>query len=835
MNFTTIALAFMAILTLQMATLAVSKHHGPSSPCGKTCMRRLLYNTAYSSAASVIGMVMDVYDTKSYCSTDATESLCPDWVRQTVSDIASEMTKEKFRMLGATPSVTHYSFVQEMADVSREAALLGMSWASKTVTGIGEHNQAQYDSMAWTLHHLQTTKSTKVHAKKLRKAIANHPAGEPTPGSLKLDQTILLGSDTPSYILGPLMGGPGPCLDAILCSPDVFAVISPMLVGALDKGVLRKDAFLLYLLESAHGTSKVKRGGKPGEIYSFEYAKWLQRPSHGGQGHQIPPKNFDVDKPWHQSMETHQPELRPNVPGDTQMFRAEEFHHETGMVQNRIMQYERLSSLPDPRGQAGRMDRQSFREAGANGQWRTGDRFLNPRAIEDITESLWHGMDQQAEYQMLKTSGNEAILDSMGSPIVRKINRGKGRVHEILSMEPAEQAVRSDNGHRVQKFNVRDADGVKMEGINAWLDDLEHYAWESVRLGRNDRPPWELEGGPSSERPKDDPPMEHPSDSQPPKQDPPKQDPPEHDPPNEDPPADGPPPSSGDTSSPSSSPPADGDNPSGSDGDESNGLDVVDGDIPPLQLPPPLVPLPPPPPGMAPVPPPPGAALSEPDTPSPPDSPGPPGTESTDDTHWTDPDYVTPPGSAPPGSPPASEPVTASEPGTPNEPQSPSEPGTPDGPKPPGSQPGKPPHYGGPVVIPPAWYSKTHAHSSTSSGLATVTRYLTPAWSNSTSSAAVTTALPVSAVPFGSAGNSTRALGPAMASGYATAVVSAAKPSSASPVSSTSTRAVVAAFTGWSNSTVPRGSSGLASATGATTFLTVVQSGGVSSPPATLR
>jgi len=270
MNFTTIALAFMAILTLQMATLAVSKHHGPSSPCGKTCMRRLLYNTAYSSAASGIGMVMDVYDTKSYCSTDATESLCPDWVRQTVSDIASEMTKEKFRMLGATPSVTHYSFVQEMADVSREAALLGMSWASKTVTGIGEHNQAQYDSMAWTLHHLQTTKSTKVHAKKLRKAIANHPAGEPTPGSLKLDQTILLGSDTPSYILGPLMGGPGPCLDAILCSPDVFAVISPMLVGALDKGVLRKDAFLLYLLESAHGTSKVKRGGKPGEIYSFE-------------------------------------------------------------------------------------------------------------------------------------------------------------------------------------------------------------------------------------------------------------------------------------------------------------------------------------------------------------------------------------------------------------------------------------------------------------------------------------------------------------------------------------------------------------------------------------
>jgi len=271
MNFTTMALAFMAILTLQMATLVVSKHHGPSSPCGKTCMRRLLYNTAYSSAASGIGMVMDVYDSKAYCLTDAKESVCPDWVRQTVSNIAGDMMKKRFRMLGATPGVTHYSFVQEMADVSREAALLGMSWASKTVTGIGEHNQAQYDSMAWTLHHLQTTKSTKVHAKKLRQAIANHPAGKPNPGSVKEDQTILLGSDTPSYILGPLMGGPGPCLDAILCSPDVFAIISPMLVGALDQGVLRKDAFLLYLLESAHGSSKMKRGGgKPGEIYSFE-------------------------------------------------------------------------------------------------------------------------------------------------------------------------------------------------------------------------------------------------------------------------------------------------------------------------------------------------------------------------------------------------------------------------------------------------------------------------------------------------------------------------------------------------------------------------------------
>ncbi len=278
-------------------------------------------------------------------------------------------------------------------------------------------------------------------------------------------------------------------------------------------------------------------------------------------------------------METHQPELRPTVPGDTQMFRSEEFHHETGMVQNRIMQYERLSSLPDPRGQAGRMDRQSFREAGADGRWRTGDRFLNPRSIEDITESTWHGMDQQAEFQMLKTSGNEAILDSVGSPIVRKMNRGKGRVHEILSLEPAEQAVRSDNGHHVQKFNVRDADGVKMQGINAWLDDMEHYAWESVRLGRNDRPPWKLEGGPSSERPKDDPPTDHPSDSQPPqedppKQNPPKQDPPKQDPPNVDPPSDGPPASSGDTSSPSSSPPTNGDNPSSSDGDDSNGLDV---------------------------------------------------------------------------------------------------------------------------------------------------------------------------------------------------------------------------------------------------------------------
>ncbi|KAK0354545.1 hypothetical protein LTS02_011464 [Friedmanniomyces endolithicus] len=796
------ALAFMAILTLQMATLVVSKHHGPSSPCGKTCMRRLLYNTAYSSAASGIGMVMDVYDSKAYCLTDAKESVCPDWVRQTVSDIAGDMMKKRFRMLGATPGVTHYSFVQEMADVSREAALLGMSWASKTVTGIGEHNQAQYDSMAWTLHHLQTTKSTKVHAKKLRQAIANHPADKPNPGSVKEDQTILLGSDTPSYILGPLMGGPGPCLDAILCSPDVFAIISPMLVGALDQGVLRKDAFLLYLLESAHGSSKMKRGGgKPGEIYSFEYAKWLARPSHSGQGHQIPPKNFDVDKPWHRSMETHQPELRPTVPGDTQMFRSEEFHHETGMVQNRIMQYERLSSLPDPRGQAGRMDRQSFREAGADGRWRTGDRFLNPRSIEDITESTWHGMDQQAEFQMLKTSGNEAILDSVGSPIVRKMNRGKGRVHEILSLEPAEQAVRSDNGHHVQKFNVRDADGVKMQGINAWLDDMEHYAWESVRLGRNDRPPWKLEGGPSSERPKDDPPTDHPSDSQPPqedppKQNPPKQDPPKQDPPNVDPPSDGPPASSGDTSSPSSSPPTNGDNPSSSDGDDSNGLDVSM------------------PPGMAPVPPPPGAAPSElsdsSDPPSPPDSLDPPGTESTDDTHWTDPDYVTPPGSAPPGSPPPSEPVTPSEPGMPNEPQSPSEPGTPDEPKPPGSQPGKPPHYGGPVVIPPAWYSKTHAHSSTSSGLATFTRYLTSAWSNSTSSVAVNTALPVSAAPFRSAGNGTRASGPAMASGYATRVVSAAKPSFASPFSSTPTRAVAAVFTGWSNSTMPRGSSGFA-------------------------
>ncbi|TKA82823.1 hypothetical protein B0A55_01073 [Friedmanniomyces simplex] len=866
MKFTTIVPAILAILTPLVAALSAAKHDSSSSPCGQTCMHRLLYNTAYSSAASGIGMVMDAYDSRSHCLAEPQRDICPDFIRQTVSDIAGAMMKTAH-----VPSngVTHDDFLESMADVSRRAARLGMSCASLAVTTPDMPRGPRYDSMAWTLHRLSTHKSSNVNEKKLQQAIANHPAGKPNPGSLKEDKYTLLGSDTPSYILGPLMGGPGPCLDAILCSPDVFATISPVLIGALDEGVLPKDAFLLYLLESAHGSGKVKRGGEPSDVYSFEYAAWLKRPSHGGQGHQMPPKNYNVDKAWHHDMESHEPKLRSSTqPGEPQLFRSEEFQHETGMVRNRILQFEKMAS--------NREDRQSFRELGADGKWRKNDRELNPSRLQDITDARWQGMadDQLGELETLRTKGGEPVLDSTGSPILRKVDKGKTGIREagdVLSLEPVGQAVRTDNGHNVQKFDMRDADGVRMQGINAWLDDLEPHVWDGVRLGINNEAPWNVEGGPSSERPgddspeddppKDDPPKDDPPDSQPPKQDPPKDDSPKDDPPKDNPTqpksSDGDSSHDGNEPSSSSSSTNGHDNPSDS-SDDGDSDGSPDGDVPPLQLPPPLV-LPPPPPA-APGPPPPGSAPSDPDDtsndngpsdssdhPTPPDSPGtsPPGsvdygppdmfpepdsssggTSSTDDTHTSDPDYVSPPGSAP-GSPPSEPETPPSEPGAPDEPEQPRA-------KPSGKQLGKPTLLGGPAIIPPVWSHRTHAPSSTSSGLVVVTLYRTSASSSSSSSLAVTTALPVSASSVPSTSGSTSASGPVTASGDATTTVfSTVKPSSASPFSSTPTRALVTALAGSASNSASRGSFGGAvttssarfpAPTGATTFVTVVQS-----------
>lgn len=109
-----------------------------------------------------------------------------------------------------------------------------------------------------------------VDHRKLKDAIAKQLPVRPSKVSKTAMPYYLLDSKTPSAILGPLMGGSGPCLDPISCSPATFAVVNPILVGAMSKGVLPVDNSLLYLLESTHSQKNWKRGGEEGGKYSFE-------------------------------------------------------------------------------------------------------------------------------------------------------------------------------------------------------------------------------------------------------------------------------------------------------------------------------------------------------------------------------------------------------------------------------------------------------------------------------------------------------------------------------------------------------------------------------------
>ncbi|KAK5679923.1 hypothetical protein LTS10_007871 [Elasticomyces elasticus] len=449
---------------------------------------------------------MDTYDSVGWCSAPEQKGWCPDLIRQQISDIAAHVLEdatiykidEEMYKIDEKPYL-----VREMSKSSGRAAVLAMSWAAIAMTGGKTLGQNASDHLAWSLDHLDKLNRghTEVDSDKLRKAMKARTPGTPAAGSRVEWPYYVEGVMTPSYMLGPLMGSPGPCLDPFLCSPATYAAINPLLVGMMSEGVLPKEDWLLFLLESASHKGLVKRGGKgkgpaEGGQWSSQYyhrffsGKWLERPGYSGEGHQVPPDGFEASKPYTDDA--------ANSPADfdsNDLVRAEEYHHETNTMQNRVLR-------PDPPARESvttSPETQTFREVGTDGKPIGPSKTLNKGSVKKLIqqfEDLGKGNDLK-----LLTKDGKALKNSLGEPLIGKATK-EGNVVELETLEPIGQTIRTDTGNMVRKFSMYDRDG-RHTKTDVWEDDAAHSLKNFIRLTEGIKSTWptieELpEGDPNS-------------------------------------------------------------------------------------------------------------------------------------------------------------------------------------------------------------------------------------------------------------------------------------------------------------------------------------------------
>ncbi|KAK3659788.1 hypothetical protein LTR56_001152 [Elasticomyces elasticus] len=502
-------------------TTALADTKPASEICGEACTRRLMYEFAYASAAAGVGSAMDTYDSVGWCSAPEQKGWCPDLIRQQISDIAAEVIKdvtiykidEEMYKIDEKPYL-----VREMSKASGRAAVLAMSWATIAMTGGKTLGQNASDHLAWSLDHLDNLNRghTRVDSDKLRKAMKAHTPGTPAEGSRVEWPYYVEGVMTPSYMLGPLMGSPGPCLDPFLCSPATYAAINPLLVGMMSEGVLPKEDWLLFLLESASHKGLVKRGGKgkgpaEGGQWSSQYGKWLDRPGYSGEGHQVPPNGFETSKPY-----TDDAAKSPADFDSNDLVRAEEYHHETNTMQNRVLR-------PDPPARESvttSPETQTFREVGTDGKPIGPSKTLNKGSVKKLIQQF-EDLGKGNDLKLLTKDGN-ALKNSLGDPLIGKATK-EGNVVELETLEPIGQTIRTDTGNMVRKFSMYDRDG-RHTKTNVWEDDVAESLKNFIRLTEGVKSPWptieELpEGNPNTSDPApDEPQVNNPNTNGPPPQ-----------------------------------------------------------------------------------------------------------------------------------------------------------------------------------------------------------------------------------------------------------------------------------------------------------------------------
>ena len=146
--------------------------------CDSACLRRLLYQTAYSSASDGVNLVMDAYDSHEWCFSNDNIDWCPEMINNSISGIVGRAMNNTYT---PSPDIKDGDFLQQLDNVSRQAVVNTMGWASRTVNGTADLDAVDSGAvraLEWTMWHLLNDGSSGVDHDALEEAMAAYQ----TPG-----------------------------------------------------------------------------------------------------------------------------------------------------------------------------------------------------------------------------------------------------------------------------------------------------------------------------------------------------------------------------------------------------------------------------------------------------------------------------------------------------------------------------------------------------------------------------------------------------------------------------------------------------------------------------
>ena len=430
--------------------------------CDSLCMRRLLYQTAYSSGAAGIGQVMDAYHSEKWCLSEDNKDWCPQAINSTVSSIATSV------MNGTVipPEVDNAQFVQQLDTVGRQAAVDAMLWATQTVNGTKKWDEAKswlhpfrnhkiVERMWWTIYHLQENATSTVDANALQTAMAAYqppPKASGDDGDRDKDKKvpIIVSTTVPGTVFGGFLLAGAACKDPILCIPGSKEWVSKLLSSSTESKALSDSSWLRYLVDAG-------KAGKASAVKPFSDWATLKGNSEMNSRTQIPPKDFDplsdrIDaKPM--------PDFVRDVPTD--LWQSEIYDAETG-----AMRQITLKDAPDmadqwygteTRGQAMKdLGYKPYRMLDDDGfpiRYPLDSNFpgkervfwndpsqLKPIYDEATMPESWKVVGEEGE-QLFMSGGLDGLpkvpaLDSMGNPIMAVQAAEAGVAPELMTLQP---------------------------------------------------------------------------------------------------------------------------------------------------------------------------------------------------------------------------------------------------------------------------------------------------------------------------------------------------------------------------------------------------------------
>ena len=235
--------------------------------CDSTCLHRLTYLTAYSSASNGVKLAMDAYDAYDSCINDNVD-WCPEMINTTISGIVGNAIQSvaiDFNNCSGGDCI-----LASLANVSRISALWAMQWAHtffNTGEGYSEHGMCVLNQTVWEL---SQEEPVEIDECVLINAIdsTNDTQSDPTishesnddddPNHINKDLAIglpFLG--VPLTLLAPFAIDKGLCtIDPVLCYGPTLTGLRRLFKGA--KNVLPRTNWFRSLFEGKSFSNPLK-------------------------------------------------------------------------------------------------------------------------------------------------------------------------------------------------------------------------------------------------------------------------------------------------------------------------------------------------------------------------------------------------------------------------------------------------------------------------------------------------------------------------------------------------------------------------------------------------